>query len=111
MRRRKPNNNNANIDTDDDARFPVRNEIPNSANVRANDVPGANVPVSSVQNERESRQQQLNLGLLKISRAINPLNYSNKSLKTAGGIIALGVFGGFVFLAAIITTIVILIRR
>ena len=29
----------------------------------------------------------------------------------AGGIIALGVFGGFVFLAAIITTIVILIRR
>ena len=28
-----------------------------------------------------------------------------------GGIIALGVFGGFVFLAAIITTIVILIRR
>ena len=29
----------------------------------------------------------------------------------SGGIIALGVFGGFVFLAAIITTIVILIRR
>ena len=28
-----------------------------------------------------------------------------------GGIIALGVFGGFVFLAAIITTIVIMIRR
>ncbi|CAG0913507.1 unnamed protein product [Notodromas monacha] len=29
----------------------------------------------------------------------------------AGGIIALGVFGGFVFLAAVITTIVILVRR
>jgi len=29
----------------------------------------------------------------------------------AGAIIALGVFGGFVFLAAVITTIVILIRR
>jgi len=29
----------------------------------------------------------------------------------SGGIIALGVFGGFVFLAAVITTIVILIRR
>ena len=34
-----------------------------------------------------------------------------KNCEFAGGIIALGVFGGFVFLAAIITTIVILIRR
>lgn len=93
-RRRKPsfnnNNNNNNAgDVNDLARFPVNNEIPDSANVQSNQAPGANVPVSSVQNERESRQQQLNLG----------------------GIIALGVFGGFVFLAAIITTIVILIRR
>lgn len=72
------------------ARFPVSNEIPDSANVQANQAPGADEPpVSSVKTEREARQQQLNLG----------------------GIIALGVFGGFVFLAAIITTIVILIRR
>ncbi len=63
MRRRKPGfpNNNANRN-EDDARFPVRNEIPDSANVRANQAPGADVPISSVQNERESRQQQLNLG-------------------------------------------------
>jgi len=72
-----------------DPRFPINNEIPDSANVRANQGPKADVPVSAVQNESKSRTQQLNLG----------------------GIIALGVFGGFVFLAAIITTIVILIRR
>jgi len=49
---------------------------------------GVDVP-QPVDAQTESRQAQLNLG----------------------GIIALGVFGGFVFLAAIITTIVILIRR
>lgn len=45
-----------------DPRFPIRNEIPDSANVQANQVPRADVPVSAVQNERESRTQQLNLG-------------------------------------------------
>merc|ERR1711997_813849 len=62
------------------------------ANVQANPGQGADVP-QPVRNagptNNTNRQQQLNLG----------------------GIIALGVFGGFVFLAAIITTIVILIRR
>merc|ERR1712136_17687 len=38
-------------------------------------------------------------------------NDSKQAQLNLGGIIALGVFGGFVFLAAIITTIVILIRR
>jgi len=69
------------------ARPPIDNEIPDSANVQ-NSPAGADVP-TPVENESETRQAQLNLG----------------------GIIALGVFGGFVFLAAIITTIVILIRR
>merc|ERR1719228_6697 len=69
------------------ARPPIDNEIPDAANVQ-NSPAGADVP-TPVENESESRQAQLNLG----------------------GIIALGVFGGFVFLAAIITTIVILIRR
>jgi len=69
------------------ARPPMDNEIPDSANVQ-NSPAGANVP-TPVENQSETRQAQLNLG----------------------GIIALGVFGGFVFLAAIITTIVILIRR
>ena len=45
-----------------DPRFPIKNEIPDSANVQANQGPRADVPVSSVQNERESRTQQLNLG-------------------------------------------------
>jgi len=72
---------------------PIDNEIPDSANVQANPGQGADEPQpvrnAGPNNSNANRQQQLNLG----------------------GIIALGVFGGFVFLAAIITTIVILIRR
>ena len=45
-----------------DPRFPINNEIPDSANVRANQGPKADVPVSAVQNESKSRTQQLNLG-------------------------------------------------
>merc|ERR1719215_1152067 len=62
--------------------------IPDSSNVQNSPAAGADVPLP-VEGQQETRQAQLNLG----------------------GIIALGVFGGFVFLAAIITTIVILIRR
>jgi len=69
------------------ARPPIDNEIPDAANVQ-NSAAGADVP-KPVEGLSEERQAKLNLG----------------------GIIALGVFGGFVFLAAIITTIVILIRR
>jgi len=71
-------------------RPPVDNEIPDSNNVQ-NSPAEANEPlaVEDDATQTKDRQQQLNLG----------------------GIIALGVFGGFVFLAAIITTIVILIRR
>jgi len=72
----------------DRPRPPIDNEIPDSANVQ-NSPAGADVPNPVENNRSETRQAQLNLG----------------------GIIALGVFGGFVFLAAIITTIVILIRR
>jgi len=88
--RRKPGFRPLDETSNPDPRFPIKNEIPDSANVRANQGPRADVPpVSAVQNERDARANSLNLG----------------------GIIALGVFGGFVFLAAIITTIVILIRR
>ena len=46
-----------------DPRFPIRNEIPDSANVQANEGPRADVPpVSAVQNDRESGFQQLNVG-------------------------------------------------
>lgn len=57
---------------------------------RSDQSPNVNVPFS-VENEqhRESQGAKLNLG----------------------AIVALGAFGGFVFLAAVITTIVILIRR
>ena len=46
-----------------DPRFPIKNEIPDSANVQANQGPRADVPpVSAVQNERDARANQLNLG-------------------------------------------------
>ncbi|GLH04999.1 Putative CTL8 isoform A, partial [Gryllus bimaculatus] len=69
---------------------PVRdNEVPDSAHVRNTGSPGANLVPPLEEERREPGGARLNLG----------------------AIIALGVFGGFVFLAAIITTIVILIRR
>jgi len=68
-------------------RRPEDNEIPDAANVQ-NSVTNADL-LSPTQKNSIHKQANLNLG----------------------GIIALGVFGGFVFLAAIITTIVILIRR
>ncbi|XP_021915266.1 CUB and sushi domain-containing protein 3 isoform X3 [Zootermopsis nevadensis] len=66
---------------------PQDNEIPDSVNVRSDLSPDVNV-AHSVDEERHEAGARLNLG----------------------AIIALGVFGGFVFLAAVITTIVILIR-
>ena len=105
VRRKKPI-----ADPNPDPRFPINNEIPDSANVQANEGPNADVPLSAIQNESKSRQQQLNLG-----KFLTWFSYYNEFTKfivfIIGGIIALGVFGGFVFLAAIITTIVILIRR
>jgi hypothetical protein len=46
------------------ARFPIDNEIPDSVNVQANQPPDVSVP-GSVENSREARQQQLNLGLFR----------------------------------------------
>ncbi|XP_069679160.1 uncharacterized protein [Periplaneta americana] len=70
------------------ASHPQDNEIPDSVNVRSDLPPNVNV-AHSVDEDRREAGARLNLG----------------------AIIALGVFGGFVFLAAVITTIVILIRR
>ena len=57
VRRKKPI-----ADPNPDPRFPINNEIPDSANVQANEGPNADVPLSAIQNESKSRQQQLNLG-------------------------------------------------
>ena len=54
--------NSENNNNNPDPRFPIRNEIPDSANVRADLGPEVNVPVGAVQNGREARTQQLNLG-------------------------------------------------
>jgi hypothetical protein len=67
---------------------PIDNEIPGIVNIRSDQPPGIDVPTLKEESS-SSKTAKLNLG----------------------GIIALGVFGGFVFLAAVITTIVILVRR
>lgn len=71
------------------AGHPQDNEISGSANVQHGESQNINVPLSIDGERRETFGAKLNLG----------------------AIIALGAFGGFVFLAAIITTIVILVRR
>uniref|UniRef100_A0A1B0FG42 Uncharacterized protein n=1 Tax=Glossina morsitans morsitans TaxID=37546 RepID=A0A1B0FG42_GLOMM len=68
---------------------PQDNEIADSVNIRHNQVPNVNIPYSVENSDRkETKEAKLNLG----------------------AIVALGAFGGFVFLAAVITTIVILVR-
>lgn len=72
------------------AGHPQDNEIAGSnVNVQQRETPNVNVPLSIDGDRRDTFGARLNLG----------------------AIIALGAFGGFIFLAAIITTIVILIRR
>ncbi|SPP78689.1 blast:Sushi%2C von Willebrand factor type A%2C EGF and pentraxin domain-containing protein 1 [Drosophila guanche] len=69
---------------------PQDNEIPDSVNIQQNQSPNVNVPFAVDNPDRkEPKEAKLNLG----------------------AIVALGAFGGFVFLAAVITTIVILVRR
>ncbi|XP_046667039.1 uncharacterized protein LOC124358766 isoform X4 [Homalodisca vitripennis] len=69
---------------------PQDNEIPDSVHVHNNLLHnGADLPTHSTDDRRETFGAKLNLG----------------------AIIALGVFGAFVFLAAVVTTVVILIRR
>lgn len=71
------------------AGHPQDNEIAGSSNIQHGEVPNVNIPLSVDGERRETFGARLNVG----------------------AIIALGAFGGFVFLAAIITTIVILVRR
>ncbi|KAJ8962939.1 hypothetical protein NQ314_005656 [Rhamnusium bicolor] len=71
------------------AGHPQDNEIAGSSNIQHGEVPNVNIPLSVDGERRETFGAKLNIG----------------------AIIALGAFGGFVFLAAIITTIVILVRR
>ncbi|CAG0879193.1 unnamed protein product [Cyprideis torosa] len=67
---------------------PIDNEIPDSVNIRSDQHPGIDVPSSS--------QEEASVGIAGPNSEI---------------IIALGIFGGIVFLAVVITIIVILVRR
>nr|XP_022921270.1 uncharacterized protein LOC111429562 [Onthophagus taurus] len=71
------------------AGHPQDNEIGGSSNIQQGESPNINVPLSIDGERRDTYGAKLNLG----------------------AIIALGAFGGFIFLAAIITTIVVLVRR
>ena len=73
------------------AGHPQDNEIAGSSNIQLQEGPDANVPFS-VDGERKE--------VPPYGARLNP-----------GAVIALGAFGGFIFLAAIITTIVVLVRR
>ncbi|XP_012279184.1 uncharacterized protein LOC105699061 [Orussus abietinus] len=79
---------------DDRADHPQDNEISGSGVDNAKATIGAGVPEPS--------------GPLRVDRSDQPTHQAKLNL---GAVIALGVFGGFVFLAAVITTVVILIRR
>lgn len=68
---------------------PQDNEIAGSVNIRTDQAPNVNIPFSVDSNSNETYGARLNLG----------------------AIVALAAFGGFVFLAAIITTVVVLVRR
>lgn len=72
------------------AAHPQDNEIAGSVNIRSDQSPNVNIPLS-VENDEGGNNGGPKLNL--------------------GAIVALGAFGGFVFLAAVITTIVILVRR
>lgn len=71
------------------AGHPQDNEIAGSSHVQHGEGPNVNIPLSVDGERREAFGAKLNLG----------------------AIIALGAFGAFIFLAAIVTTIVILVRR
>lgn len=68
---------------------PEENEIPGSSNVQREESHSVNIPQSIDGDRRDTYGARLNLG----------------------AIVALGAFGGFIFLAAIITTIIVLVRR
>lgn len=96
------------------AGHPLENEIPDNVLIRSDVQPNANIPSSVEEDRRETSGARLNLGKRgnKMFDKISMLNrYQNFAIHSSGAIISLGVFGGFVFLAAVVTTIVILIRR
>ena len=63
IRRKKPIfNANSNFEADSNPRSPIRNEIPDSANVQSNTRIRADEPSSSIQNGWDKSTHQLNLG-------------------------------------------------
>ncbi|CAH1170006.1 unnamed protein product [Phaedon cochleariae] len=71
------------------AGHPQDNEIAGSSSIQHGEAPNVNVPLPVDGERKDTFGAKLNLG----------------------AIIALGAFGGFIFLAAVVTTIVILVRR
>lgn len=85
-----------NSEGDSHSDHPQDNEIAGSGVDNAQAGPGSGVSEPS--------------GPFRVDRVDRPASTHQAKLNL-GAVIALGVFGGFVFLAAVITTIVILIRR
>ena len=82
--RRKPGFRPLEEQNNPDPRFPIKNEIPDSANVRANQGPRADVPpVSAVQNERDARANQLNLGKFSLLAKLSSFHLTGFSFQVA----------------------------
>ena len=88
--------------------LPQDNGISDIANAKNSDSPDVNLPRNKIESGPESHK--LNLGN-SCEHTLLPIRTEMKNCYISGGIIALGVFGGFVFLSAIITTFFIAIRR
>ncbi|XP_058445168.1 uncharacterized protein LOC131426449 isoform X2 [Malaya genurostris] len=95
------------------SQHPQDNEIAGSVNIRQDQSPKVNVPFAVDNSDGESTGGTY--GGIGGNSNLGAGSGDRKEAKNArlnlGAIVALGAFGGFVFLAAVITTIVIVVRR
>ncbi|XP_021694259.1 uncharacterized protein LOC5564206 isoform X3 [Aedes aegypti] len=95
------------------SQHPQDNEIAGSVNIRQDQSPKVNVPFAVDNSDGESTGGVY--GGIGGNSNLGSGSGDRKEAKNArlnlGAIVALGAFGGFVFLAAVITTIVIVVRR
>ncbi|XP_055605181.1 uncharacterized protein LOC129753378 isoform X2 [Uranotaenia lowii] len=89
------------------SQHPQDNEIAGSVNIRQDQSPKVNVPFAVDNSDSDSLGGNSNFGTGSGSERKEAKN----ARLNLGAIVALGAFGGFVFLAAVITTIVIVVRR
>ncbi|EDS28660.1 furrowed [Culex quinquefasciatus] len=97
------------------SQHPQDNEIAGSVNIRQDQSPKVNVPFAVDNSDSDGTNGGGIYGGIGGNSNLGSGSGERKESKNArlnlGAIVALGAFGGFVFLAAVITTIVIVVRR